>query len=92
MNKNNNPYLFYKKAIYQELIKVRYMRPLETLHNNLCFKTLNAFLTRMVNDRQSPHESIALSKTPFSKLESFISNEETLEVFAKLENKKSNES
>lgn len=36
-------------AIYQDLIKVRYMRPLETLHNNLCFKNLNNFLTRMVD-------------------------------------------
>lgn len=26
------------------------MRPLETLHNNLCFKNLNNFLTRMIND------------------------------------------
>ncbi len=24
------------------------MRPLETLHNNLCFKALNSFLTRMI--------------------------------------------
>ncbi len=32
------------------------MRPLETLHNNLCFKNLNNFLTRMINDRQSPYE------------------------------------
>lgn len=30
-----NKYVFFV-AIYQELIKVRLMRPLETLHNNLC--------------------------------------------------------
>jgi hypothetical protein len=47
------------KAIYQELKNVRYMRPLETLHNNLCFKTLNNFLTRMINDKQSSNESVA---------------------------------
>ncbi|CAF0824579.1 unnamed protein product [Brachionus calyciflorus] len=40
-------------TIYQDLIKVRYMRPLETLHNNLCFKNLNNFLTRMINDSSS---------------------------------------
>lgn len=33
------------------------MRPLETLHNNLCFKNLNNFLTRMINDRHSPYDS-----------------------------------
>lgn len=42
-------------TIYQELIKVRYMRPLETLHNNLCFENLNNFLTRMIYDRHSPY-------------------------------------
>jgi hypothetical protein len=35
------------------------MRPLETLHNNLCFKTLNNFLTRMINDRQMSYECIS---------------------------------
>lgn len=39
-------------VIYHDLMKVRYIRPLETLHNNLCFKVLNNFLTRMVNDKQ----------------------------------------
>ncbi len=38
-------------TIYQEFKKVRYMRPLEILHNNLCFKVLNNFLTRMINDK-----------------------------------------
>jgi hypothetical protein len=50
-------------TIYQELIKVRYMRPLETLHNNLCFKTLNSFLTRMIYDRHSPQENGSLAKS-----------------------------
>ena len=71
------------------------MRPLETLHNNLCFKTLNDFLTKMVNERQSPHETIGISKPLFSKLESLISNEETFkfnQVFTQLENKNLNES
>ena len=38
------------------MIKVRYMRPLETLHDNLCFKILDDFLTRMINDRYSPYD------------------------------------
>ena len=38
------------------------MRPLETLHNNLCFKTLNNFLTRMINDKQSSNESGVVKK------------------------------
>jgi hypothetical protein len=33
------------------------MRPLETLHDNLCFKTLDEFLTRMINDRYSPFKT-----------------------------------
>jgi hypothetical protein len=37
------------------------MRPLETLHNNLCFNTLNSFLTRMINDRLSPHNSVKIN-------------------------------
>ena len=41
------------------MIKVRYMRPLETLHNNLCFKNLNNFLTRMINDRPTSNECVA---------------------------------
>lgn len=41
------------------MIKVRYMRPLETLHNNLCFKNLNYFLTRMID---SSSGSSSLSK------------------------------
>ena len=32
------------------------MRPLETLHNNLCFKNLEYFLTRIINDRHSPND------------------------------------
>lgn len=35
------------------------MRPLETLHNNLCFKNLNNFLTRMID---SSSGSSSLSK------------------------------
>ena len=49
----------------------------------------------MVNERQSPYESVGLNGPPLTKLESLISNEETYkydEVFAKLENKNSNES
>jgi hypothetical protein len=64
-------------AIYQELVKVKYMRPLETLHNNLCFKTLNNFLTKMINDRQSPYEFIK-SHPPFLNLESISSVEEPI--------------
>ena len=37
------------------------MRPLETLHNNLCFKNLNNFLTRMINDRHSPYDSAIIN-------------------------------
>ena len=29
------------------------MRPLETLHNNLCFKNLNNFLTRMIDTNKA---------------------------------------
>lgn len=63
---NQNVLVRCKKSlstIYQELIKVRYMRPLETLHNNLCFKNLNNFLTRMIYDRHSPHETTILTKS-----------------------------
>ena len=61
-------------AIYQDLVKVKYMRPLETLHNNLCFKTLNNFLTKMINDRQSPHEFI--KKFYLNRLDSVLDFEE----------------
>jgi hypothetical protein len=39
------------------------MRPLETLHDNLCFKILDDFLTKMINDRYSPygHEIIQIN-------------------------------
>lgn len=40
------------QVIYQDLIKVRYIQPLETLHNNLCYTTLDKFLTRMINDKE----------------------------------------
>ena len=32
------------------------MRPLETLHNNLCFNVLDKFLNEMINDRLSPFD------------------------------------
>jgi hypothetical protein len=50
---NQNLNLRNKKTlptIYQELIKVRCMRPLETLHNNLCFKNFNNFLKRNLKE------------------------------------------
>lgn len=46
-------------------MKVRYIRPLETLHNNLCFKTLNNFLTRMINDKED--EETKFKKENFDK-------------------------
>lgn len=59
------------------------MRPLETLHNNLCFKNLNNFLTRMINDRSTSHDSILLSNNMFS-ISSF--DEDMAAVASKLEN------
>ncbi len=35
------------------------MRPLETLHNNLCFKNLNNFLTRMIYNKQKPNQQLS---------------------------------
>jgi hypothetical protein len=62
-------------TIYKELIKVRYMRPLETLHNNLCFKSLNAFLERMINERQES-ELLGAESGAFMDLESQLSRVE----------------
>ena len=68
------------------------MRPLETLHNNLCFKSLNNFLTRMIYDRHSPNE------IPGNLLKSYLSNSaeicSKINSFDKLEinlNEKTNE-
>ena len=48
-------------VIYQELIKVRSIRPLETLHNNLCFKAMNNFLSSMILNPNEADEAIACS-------------------------------
>ena len=37
--------------MYPDLIKIRHIRPLETLHNNLSFRALHNFLTRMIKER-----------------------------------------
>ena len=55
------------------------MRPLETLHNDLCFKTLNNFLTKMINDKQSADEFI--TKFHLNRLESMIYVEEPICFF-----------
>ncbi len=52
------------------------MRPLETLHNNLCFNTLNSFLTRMIN--LSPHNSVKKNDVDNS-----IENAEKEDIFNK---------
>lgn len=74
-------------AIYQELIKVRYMRPLETLHNNLCFKSLNTFLTRMIYDRHSPNE-ITASLLKSKSSNNLSNNADKLEINANEQAKK----
>ena len=43
----------------QELIKVRSIRPLETLHNNLCFKAMNNFLSSMILNPSLADETLA---------------------------------
>lgn len=58
------------------------MRPLETLHNNLCFNTLNSFLTRMINDRLSPHNSVKTNSS--SNIES-VEKQEIIDVNKQVE-------
>jgi hypothetical protein len=43
----------------QELIKVRSIRPLETLHNNLCFNAMNNFLSSMIINPSLVDETLA---------------------------------
>lgn len=64
-------------VIYQDIMKVRYIRPLETLHNNLCFRVLNDFLIRMINDKQDESSAAAAAVSNKSDKKELVINKNT---------------
>lgn len=56
------------------------MRPLETLHNNLCFKNLNNFLTRMIDSSSGWNSLSKQNSNYYGNLQKINENFESLDL------------